>query len=97
MVQAIAASWLRWRRLADKVPGRAERVGVVRRLYDAAELGMQAPECTIKIPVVLSVKGLQDLLPRPRRAADERFHFLCDFILRHRRHTGRRVTQFERG
>jgi hypothetical protein len=58
MVQAIAASRRRRGRLADKVPRRAERVGVVRRLHHAAELGTQPPECTIDVLIVLPVEVL---------------------------------------
>jgi hypothetical protein len=88
---------LRRGRLADKVPRLAEGVWEVRWPHRAAELWTEPPECTIGVPVVLPVEVLKEFLPRPRRAADERFHLLCDCVLRHGRHAGWRVTRFERG
>src|SRR5262249_30076758 len=96
MVQAIGTSRRRGGGLADKVARLAKRVGVVRRLYHAPELGTQPPERAIDLLVVLPLEVLQELLPGLRRTTDERLHLLSDLVLSHGRHTGRRVTQFER-
>jgi hypothetical protein len=62
-MQAIDACRRRGERIANEVPGIAERVGKEGRLYHAAQAGAQPSEGAIDIAVVLPLEVLQDFLP----------------------------------